>query len=493
MNAILRDQNCYDLGNDKIEYIKAKELLVSNRIDLVAKYKFVEAYDKGQNIPFIEKMYYAHLEAFSSGRFVEPGKEDTKKNFEDYLSIFRQLIDNIKANGVRKEISVIPVGKNNVILNGSHRTAIAMYYDMTIPIVRYEDLEATYDYRFFKDKLLEYQYLNYMATEYIRMKENVFFTCIWPRANRSKWTAADQIIKENCDVVYKTSVTLTYNGLKNLMIQIYGKQEWCGNLQNGYKGVNSKADVCYKECKKTIIYILDNADLAKVVRLKKDVRDVYQIGNSSVHISDNSQESLNMAHLLLNANSVNLLNYGQIFKYKRYIAAIQQLGKELEAYQLDAEDFLIDSSGVLGIYGIRQPNDVDCLTFHHLQNYQFSEKVTEHDEYIPYYLKAKEELIYNPNNYLYAYEMKFCSLEVLLKMKKVRNEKKDRQDCKLISPYIERQITSKTKIMQYKMRWLRKFRNVYVRIEMKIFNVLKIFHLYDPVRKYYRLLKRKLL
>lgn len=491
MDAILRDQNCYDLDEDKIEYIRAKDLLVSNRIDLVAKYKFVEAYDKGKKIPFIEKMYYAHLEAFSSGRFVEPGKEDTKKSFEDYLTIFRQLIENIKGNGVKKEISVIPVGKNNVILNGSHRTAIAMYYDMTVPIVRYEDLEVTYDYRFFQEKLLDHQYLNYMITEYIRIKENVFFACIWPRADQSKWTAVDRLIKEKCDIVYRTSVVLTYNGLKNLMIQIYEKQEWCGNLQNGYRGVTGKADACYAESEKTIIYILDNARLPEIIDLKKNVRNIYQMANHSIHISDNSQESLKMAHLLLNANSVDALNYGQMFKYKRYIAIIKRLSKELVAYRLDSEAFLIDSSGVLGVYGIRYPNDIDCLTFHHLQDYHFSEKVTEHDEYISYYSSTKEELIYNPNYYLYAYEIKFCTLKVLLKMKKLRNEKKDCEDCKLIRPYIEKQITYKTKIIQCKMKWVRKCRNAYAKIQMKLFTILKIFHLYDLVRKYYRLLKRK--
>lgn len=489
-DKIMKDMNCYDIGEDKIEYISARELLVSSRIDLVAKYKFVEAYDKGMNIPFVQELYYAHLEAFTGGRFVEPGKENTKKSFQDYLVTFKQLIDSIKRDGIKKEISVIPVGKNNIILNGSHRVAIAMYYDLTIPIIRYDDIEVKYDYHYFKINLLERRYLDYMATEYIRLKENVFFACIWPRADKNKRENVDKIIIESCNVVYNESVLLGHNGLKNLMIQIYGKQEWCGSIQNGYKGIQGKVDDCYEEGSETIIYILDNTELDSVISLKQKIRNIYQIENSSVHISDNSKESLDMARLLLNHNSIDALNYGRMCRYKNYIMEIQQIGEALDRYQIDREDFLIDSSGVLGIYGIRSPGDIDCLTMKKMNQYPFSVKVEVHDKYILYYAKTKEELLYNPDNYLFAYGVKFNSLATLFEMKKRRNEKKDYEDCLLIKLYLEKQMTYRAKINQYKVRLKKQCRNICKKMKNGACTFLKTVHLYTVAEKMYRLFKR---
>lgn len=489
-DKIMKDMNCNDIGEDKIEYVSARELLVSNRIDLVAKYKFVEAYDKGMNIPFVQDLYYAHLEAFTEGRFVEPGKENSKKSFQDYLVIFKQLINSIKYDGIKKEISVIPVGRNNTILNGSHRVAIAMYYNLTVPIIRYEDIDVKYDYYYFKINLLERRYLDYMATEYIRLKENVFFACIWPRADKNKRETVDRIIRESCDIVYNESVLLGYNGLKNLMIQIYGQQEWCGSIENGYKGVKRKVDDCYAEGSETIIYVLDNTELDSVIHLKQKIRAVYQIENSSVHISDNSKESLDMAHLLLNYNSIDVLNYGQMYRYKNYITLIQQIGEELDRYQIDREDFLIDSSGVLGIYGIRSPSDIDCLTLKAIENDSFSMKYEMNDKNILYYPKTKEELIYNPDSYLFAYGVKFSSLATLFEMKRMRNEKRDCEDCLLIKPYIEKQMTYKAKINQYKVRLKRRCRNICKKMKYEACVLLKTVHLYTFAEKMYRLFKR---
>lgn len=487
---IIIDRSSYDVGEDRIEYIQARELLVSNRIDLIVKYKFVEAYDRGINVPFLQQLYYTHLEAFTDGKFIEPGKEGSKRSFQDYLEVFEELITSIKCSGVRKEISVIPVGRNNVILNGSHRVAIAMYYNLTVPIVRYDDIEAKYDYAYFKRKLLEKSYLDYMITEYIRLKENVFFVCIWPRANKTKLEAVDTLIHQTCNVVYTSSIMLGYNGLKNLMIHVYGKQSWCGDIQNGYKGIQGKVDDCYIDHAETIIYVLDNINIEDIVSLKQEIRNMFQIENSSIHISDNSRESLELAHLLLNHNSVDTLNYGQMCKYKAYIASIQQIGKELDVFKIDREDFLIDSSGILGVYGIRNPGDIDCQTFIDLKKYRFTVKTAINDENIMYYSQTKEDLIYNPNNYLFAFDIKFCNLSTLFEMKKRRNEKRDCEDCLLIEPYIKKQITYKAKIYQYKVWIKRKYRNICKMIRYRIIRLLKKLYLYDKAKNLYHILKR---
>lgn len=489
VNKILSgDGNYHDIEKNRIEYIRARELLVKDRIDLVAKYKYVEAYDKGIQIPFINQLYYAHLEALTKGSFIERGKENAKKSYEDYVAVFEQLIESIREKGIQKEISIIPVGKNNTILNGSHRVAVAIYYDLIVPIVRFEEVEVRYDYEYFKKCLLEQRYLDYMVTEYIRLKENVFFACIWPRADKDKAITVEKMIEKYCDIVYKSSVELSYHGLENLMIQIYGKQKWCGNVQNGYKGVFGKVNECFQDNVKTVIYVLDNTEVDKIVDLKRKIRAFYQIGNSSLHISDNAEESLEIAHLLLNRNSVDILNYGQIYKYKKYIQKIQQLSGELKERGIDRENFLICSSGVLGVYGIRNPNDVDYLAFDDMKKYSFSVKMEAGDEKLQYFDKTKEELVYNPENYLFAYGIKFNILSVLSEMKKNRNEVKDREDCLLIAPYIQSQAVSWKRSEQYRIKIMKFVRNRRTKIKFYIGIGLKKIHLYDAVKHYYDVL-----
>lgn len=60
----------------KIEYINARELLVPGRIDLIAKYKYIEAKEKGYNCKFINELYDKHIEAFSAGSYNEPGNDE---------------------------------------------------------------------------------------------------------------------------------------------------------------------------------------------------------------------------------------------------------------------------------------------------------------------------------------------------------------------------------------------------------------------------------
>ena len=127
--------NSRNVGDLKIRYVDALELFTKNRIDLVAKYKYVEMYDRGLDIPFIRELYKSHISAFSAGTFIEEGQEEKKNSIEDYERIFKDLIDSIKCTGFDEHISVVPVGGENVILNGSHRVAIAAYFGLKVPVV----------------------------------------------------------------------------------------------------------------------------------------------------------------------------------------------------------------------------------------------------------------------------------------------------------------------------------------------------------------------
>ncbi len=177
LNELLGDYFCKfnDIDVDSeysLERISARALINPDRIDLIVKLKYIEYREKGYDLTFIKELYKAHIEAFTYGSFREPG-DVNKKSIDDYFRIFDDLIDSIKENGVDERISVIPIGKGNIILNGSHRAAIAAYFDLSIPIIRFENLTLSYNYEYFRKRLFNQHYLDYIMLEYCKFTESV--------------------------------------------------------------------------------------------------------------------------------------------------------------------------------------------------------------------------------------------------------------------------------------------------------------------------------
>ena len=90
------------------EEINAKDLIVSNRIDLIAKLKYIESIDKNINTSFYKDLYKETLSCFSDGTFMEPGNKN-KNSFDSYIKSFNKMIKDIKINGFKLYIfSLLP-------------------------------------------------------------------------------------------------------------------------------------------------------------------------------------------------------------------------------------------------------------------------------------------------------------------------------------------------------------------------------------------------
>jgi len=97
----------------------------------------------------------------------------------------------------------------------------------------------------------------------------------------------------------------------------------------------------------------------------------------------------------------------------------------------EREDFCIDGSSVLAVYGIRDARDLDFLS--HQERIDFGiDQVNCHNEELPHYPVIRDEIIYNPAYHFYYRGCKFVSLELTEAMKNRRDEEKDRTDVKLI-------------------------------------------------------------
>lgn len=475
-----------DTKEYEIEYIEAKKLLVSNRLDLIAKYKYVEMRDEGTEIPFIMDLYKKHIEAITCGSCSEWGN-DNKNSLEKYIGTFDELIQSIKKSGVDSNISVIPVGVGDAILDGAHRVAIAAYYNLTIPIVRIENITAVNDAEFFKNNLLSDEMIEYLVTEYCKIAGDTYAVCFWPKAtDNNKRKIAEKLINDVSHVVYKKELDLSFNGIRNLMIQIYCTHDWMGDIDKHFPGASDKADWCYDANGKLTLFIIEGCTLTEVLKLKEGIRNIFNLQNHSVHITDTKRESIQIANLLMNKNSVDLLEKGKPDLYVPLNMRISLLKDKIIKSGLSLEECLIDSSTILGLYGVRNVNDLDFLTSSGFYRGLEDIDIENHEDWVEYYGISKHELIYNPDNFLYYNELKFVSLQRLRTFKVNRNEDKDKFDIKLIDSCLSGKKDFKTYYYKFSLSL-----KIYKRkIRLSFYSTIKKSSFYKPLRNAYHQFKK---
>ncbi|ONI42135.1 hypothetical protein AN640_07620, partial [Candidatus Epulonipiscium fishelsonii] len=407
LNPHLR--NIYGIKENDIfieEQINAKELVTHDRIDLIAKIKYVEHLDKGYDMEFATELYKKHIEAFSLGSFNE-GDLSGKTNFDAYLTTFNQLIFSIKNHKFDKNISVVPVDSKGTIIDGAHRTAIAAYYNMDITIIRLNISSKKYGAKFFKDRLLDVDMLDYMILEYCKFKSNTYFICVWPIVNKQKLKYIEKYIKHRTKIVYKKKINLNYNGLKYFIIQIYSHQSWIGSIDDKYKGTKSKVRDCFSEGSSLYGYVVEIDNFNDLLELKQVIRQLMELGNNSIHSSDNQKETIEMGQILLNNNSIHLLNYGNPYLYKNFIKKVTVFKNLIYKSKGNIENTVIDSSSILGLYGLREPSDIDFLSNDPTTIKIKNKYIDNHNKYLNYYKGySLDNLIFNPKKLFIFYEHK---------------------------------------------------------------------------------------
>lgn len=473
------------MRDNAIEWRSAREFYSARRLDLMAKYTYVEYKDKGYKTSWAKELYQKHIEAFSGGNYTEPGKENEKNSLEAYVNTFDKLIEEIKNDRFDQEISVVPYGNNHVILDGAHRTSVAMYYDKKLPYRFEKENAASYGYAFFEEHLLERRYNDFLVLKYIQeKKENIFVLCVWPRAvKEGKSKAVERILEEKCEIVAKKAVKFTYNGLRNFMIQAYEGQTWLGGVAQHYKGIEGKVDPCYADKHETQIYVLEVKEPEKnsIVDVKEEVRAVFGIGKHACHSSDNEKETLCMAQLLFNENSIHLMNNGKFDYDPELVEKLLLLKEKVLEQNKSLENYIVDSSSIMGLYGIRKTGDVDYIALDGDDSFQ-KEGFDNNNNQLNYYSSTADQLIMNPCAYVYFYGMKIITLPILMKFKQNRGKKKDIEDVQLIKDKISQTNSFRQKLQVQCIRAKRGMRNFRTKVRdwlqsHNIYFFTKLWHL----------------
>lgn len=403
------------------------------RFDLMAKYIYLKY--RLYNINFHKELYHNHIITFNNC-WEHPGD---KKCIEDFFNEYDKLINNINKNGYDNNFP-IPLGNNNVIINGGHRLITSYYFNKNPLFIRENDIgNMDYNYKFFLNRQinppLQRKYTDIMALECIKCIKNMRCMILFPNTfEYNKENIIENYIKSYGVLYYDKYIKLNINGINNLIKELYREEEWIGGMfPNGFSP-GGKSERCINKNNKeqnVKIYLFYMRDLDKLIELKEKCRNIYKIGKHSLHISDFTKDTFRIASSLLNENSIHYLNNGTNDISENTKKLLINYFNKLDENKENEENFCLTSSLIMEMYNLRKAKDIDYLQKDNI-NLNLKDTGIHDGIWEKYYGIHKDEIIYNPNNHFYFNGYKFATLEIIKNMKINRNEIKDKNDLELI-------------------------------------------------------------
>ena len=405
-------------------------LLTPYRFDLVPKFLYAAYREAKLNTDFAVDIYKEHLRVWNG--FKEYDNPD-KNTFEKFKECFDNLIDSMRKSGFDKNYSV-PTTPEGHLLNGSHRTAAAYITNSTLRTQKTTEPSAGQldcGSAFFRSLGLGKKHLDFIALEYAKLKPNTKVITLHPVRDPSKEEAVTDLIYSTTAVVYDSVIPLEKIGFIRLLSQVYLGESWLSTPQDPIAGAKLKADLCWGSTPVRVI-LIEEVDLEKVNSLKSDIRSLYNIDKSSVHINDTHQETLRLSRILYNPNSVYFLNNGSPEFSEKLNTELDTYKRTIEGNNLNSDLFCVTGSAVMSLFGLRECADLDYLHYNPNHIIKGSSYISSHENELSKYPMHKDDILFNPNNHFYWNNIKFATLGIVKSLKAHRGEEKDLVDVRLM-------------------------------------------------------------
>lgn len=457
-----------------LKYFAPEKLLHPNRFDLAFKLFYLRMIKLNPDLAC--EVYLEHIRAFGLGRYFEAGRED-KAGKEAFVNQFEDISSDIQNNGFDSERTVIPLSINGVACNGSHRIASAIVAKHAICTVKTTEADPCFDYRFFQSRNVSTDILDLAAREMVQCSQQSFIALVWPSALGHE----EEIVRLLGRVFYKKDVSLNFNGAKNFLTQVYASERWIGTPEQNFSGAYSKQVECFQNKQPLRVYAFFADDVENATEIKKKIREIFGIGNSSIHTTDTHAEAVSLTSLLFNDRALHFLNYAKPNRFSSFRHQLLKYKKFLEREAIYPESVVLDSGMVLAAYGLREASDIDFLCADQRSNSIASEGIENHETELHRHSIGKLSLIYDPRYHFEFSGVKFVAFKQLYVMKKRRAELKDRIDVSMMEALIENK-----KLREYFTRF--KHYLYYLRLKCRryIVDLIKLIGLYTILKKIFR-------
>lgn len=437
-------------------------LLSASRLDVVAKYLFL----KNQSSNFFGELYKQHLFCSTGGTFVE-FDQPQKNSYEKFVESFVELSSDIGVSGFVGTKNAIPIDSDKILVNGAHRLAASIFHGQNVKVTEVKALGQRQDYEFFQRNGLNSIFLNEIIKNFVILKDTVRLACIWGTALEKYECCA----KRMPGTFFEKDFKLTEQGEFNLIFSCYFNEPWITTSADPFRSVFYKTDACFDGAGVVKLLLFDTGTNV-AAEWKECFRDYAKVGKHSVHTTDNHEDTIELAKVFLNENSLFFLNNANpkywISLRKKVRFSLQNIQKKCE---LDTDEFIFDGSTSLEAFGLRQANDIDVLVGQS-SNCEFSRRSHEN-----YHTKDNLTLIQHPQNYFYFCGYKFITLANLAMFKSNRREPKDLKDMLLVKNFVK-----DNRINLGIFRFF--FKRQAYRLRVALVKFLKYINIYNTLRRF---------
>lgn len=415
-----------DNGTYEVKKINAADLLSPERFDIIAKYLFVKYTIENIDCSFAKELYVEHIRVFNN--FVE-NDNSLKVGKNAFIESFKNLIHSINSKGLHGD-SILPIGNGNIVLDGAHRLASALYLKKEINTIAldYSDVNFNFDYKFFQKRGLATSYLDSMALEYAKLKANTNMILVWPRAVGHDQELLD-ILNRNGKIVYEKKIDLHLDGIINLMTNVYKDEPWLGSYKNNFDGARTKGQMCFREHSNLRVFLFESE--SDLVLMKDQIRDVFKLEKHALHINDTHDETIEIAELLFNDNSIHHLKSSKLKELSRFNEYYSQYTDWIKDSSFEKDEFAI-IGGVLAAYGVQQSSDIDYISSNKDVPNNINNEIEREQSKLEHINIKPSEIIYNPRNHFFFRNQKFVCLSLIKSIKESRNNINDQHDVEII-------------------------------------------------------------
>ena len=409
--------------------IDPKMLVNPHRFDLAIKHLYARHRALGSKTLFHRNLYAAHIAVFSRGRFTED--DGSKSCLEDSIRNFDSLLDDIGPGGFNPGISMVPVGRRKVLIDGSHRGAACLFHRRPIDVLEFDLDAAIYDEKCFAQGLPDGG--DSAAIEYCRICPNARILTLFPVA-KGKDERVREILSHYGAIIHEKEVPIRVGAGLNVVRELYLGEPWLGTWRDGYGGAVGKATPCFAASGPMRVFIVHASESDSMIRAKTEIRNLWDLDRSVAHATDTQGETLRVARALVLDGSIAFLNRFQGRYFERMEKMLDEWREWLAAMP-DDEPWCVDGGSVLAACGLRAPGDLDVL---HADGSPPGAMAASHNAYASLYPVPKDEIVFDPQMHFWTRGVKFANPGVVAGMKMRRNEPKDRTDVEMLREFEQR-------------------------------------------------------
>lgn len=407
--------------------VDALSLLSPRRIDILTRYRLMQAMSQATSSSWGIEMYREYLERCN----LKSGYVDGHKtSFEHYLSDFSSLFISLKENGFQDNANAIPV-VGGIPINGAHRTAACIALKISTQIEEVDEPRYQQTYEYLESIGYPKDFIHDVSLAYVELKTTTRYLMLVGGVHQEHVNFK----KTMCDlfqIVGYSQFRVSLFGQSNLIKTMYSDNDWWEESYiDGFKSLRFTGGDASNLA--TIVFIDTLEDLVKV---KEDLRKKIladDIFKRRIHGSDNHFQTLYMAQSVLNRNSIHYLNNSSLNTDSPILAKIS---KAAERGKLNISDYCLVGSSVMELYGIRNARDIDMVSNKTCDSkfsmYGLDIDAIEHRDSHPTYSFLNSD----PRFFFWVNGIKVMSLDSLITFKLNRGTPKDRDDLEMIFNFL---------------------------------------------------------